>query len=498
MCNVNDNESILLVQFANLEVALCVKPKREAMAYITDDFLLETETAGALYHDWAKAMPIIDYHNHLPPEDVAHNKQFADMADIWLAGDHYKWRAMRSNGINERLCTGDASGREKFQAWAETVPRLLRNQLYPWTHLELKRIFGLDTLLNGDTAEEIWQHGNALLATPECSARGLLAQANVKVICTTDDPTHSLEHHQAATYDPDCAVQMRPTWRPDKGMAVDDLALFNGWVDTLGEAANVDVRNYDSYFEALRIRHDFFHEQGCRLSDHGIATFWAEDYTDAEIRLIFDKARTKTVLTQHEIDQFKSAMLYEFALMDNEKGWTQQYHVGALRNLNSRMFTQLGPDTGYDAMGDATYAEPMAKLFDRLESTQQLARTIVYNINPRDNDLLVTVLGAFQDGEIPGKMQHGSGWWFADQKDGMERQIESLSQNGLLSRFVGMLTDSRSFLSFPRHEYFRRILCNMLGNDMEKGLIPNEMVLVGKMVQDVCYNNVAEYLGFGE
>ena len=466
------------------------------MAYITDDFLLETDTAGVLYHEWAKDMPIVDYHNHLPPEDVARNTQFSDMADIWLAGDHYKWRAMRSNGISERLCTGSAPGREKFQAWAETVPKLLRNQLYPWTHLELKRIFGLDTLLNGETAEEIWQHGNALLETPECTARGLLSQANVKVICTTDDPTHSLKHHIAVAQDETCVVDMRPTWRPDKGMAVDDLDGFNSWLDKLASVSDIHVRSYDSFFEALNKRHDFFHAQGCRLSDHGIATVWAEDYTDKDIRLIFDKARTKTALTQLEINQFKSAMLYEFALMDHAKGWTQQYHVGAMRNLNTRMFKQLGPDTGYDSMGDATYAEPMAKLFDRLDKTDQLAKTIVYNINPRDNDLLVTMLGAFQDGEIAGKMQHGSGWWFADQKSGMEMQIESISQNGLLSRFVGMLTDSRSFLSFPRHEYFRRILCNILGNDMEKGLLPNEVSLVGEMVKDVCYNNVCSYLGF--
>jgi glucuronate isomerase len=466
------------------------------MSYITDDFLLETDTAGVLYHEWAKDMPIIDYHNHLPPEDVAENRQFSDMADIWLAGDHYKWRAMRSNGISERLCTGSAPGREKFQAWAETVPKLLRNQLYPWTHLELKRIFGLDTLLNGETAEEIWQHGNALLETPEYSARGLLSKANVKVICTTDDPTHSLEHHIAVAQDETCVVDMRATWRPDKGMAIDDLDGFNSWLDKLASVSDIHVRSYDSFFEALNKRHDLFHAQGCRLSDHGIATVWAEDYTEKDIRLIFDKARTKTALTQLEINQFKSAMLYEFALMDHAKGWTQQYHVGAMRNLNTRMFKQLGPDTGYDSMGDATYAKPMAKLFDRLNETDQLAKTIVYNINPRDNDLLVTMLGAFQDGEVAGKMQHGSGWWFADQKSGMEMQIESLSQNGLLSRFVGMLTDSRSFLSFPRHEYFRRILCNMMGNDIEKGLLPNEVSLVGEMVKDVCYNNICSYLGF--
>lgn len=468
------------------------------MSYITDGFLLETETAGLLYHDWAKHMPIVDYHNHLSPEDVAQNKQFTDMADSWLTGDHYKWRAMRANGIPERLCTGDAPSREKFQAWAETVPKLLRNQLYPWTHLELKRIFGLDTLLDGETAESVWVHGNALLATPEFSARGLLAQANVKVICTTDDPIDSLEHHISVAQDPSCAIDMRPTWRPDRGMAVDNLELFNAWLDALGEVADTDIHDYATYFEALHKRHELFHAQGCRLSDHGITTCWAEDYTQSEVEHIFDKARSKKTLTPHEVDQFKSAMLYEFARMDHARGWAQQYHVGAMRNVNGRMFESLGPDTGYDCMGEAMYTQPMARLFDRLNQSDELTRTIVYNSNPRDNDILVSLLGAFQDGQTPGKMQHGSGWWFADQKDGMERQIESLSQIGLLSRFIGMLTDSRSFLSFPRHEYFRRILCNILGNDIEKGLIPNDINLAGQLVQDVCYTNAVEYLGFEE
>lgn len=466
------------------------------MPYINDDFLLESDTAGRLYHDWAKDMPIVDYHNHLPPEQVASNHRFADIAEAWLAGDHYKWRAMRANGIDESLCTGDAPAREKFQAWAETVPRLLRNQLYPWTHLELKRIFGIDELLNGDTAESIWNACNEQLAIPEFTAQGLLKQSRVKVICTTDDPINSLEHHIRLAKDSSCLVKMYPAWRPDKGMAVDKPGLFNDWIDALGAAADIDICDLDSYFSALRNRHGFFHANGCRVSDHGLDTLYAAPYTDSEINTIFDRVRSGVGLDESEGRKFKSAMLYEFGLMDAEKDWTQQYHVGAMRNVNSRMFERLGADAGYDCMGDATYAEPMVRLFDRLNQEDKLARTIVYNINPRDNDLLISILGAFQDGVTPGKMQHGSGWWFMDQKDGMEQQINSLSQNGLLSRFVGMLTDSRSFLSFPRHEYFRRILCNVLGNDMENGLIPNDIDLVGSLVQDVCYNNAVNYFGF--
>lgn len=466
------------------------------MSYIGESFLLESGTAGRLYHDWAKDLPIIDYHNHLPPEQVASNHRFDDIAEAWLAGDHYKWRAMRANGIDESLCTGDAGGREKFQAWAETVPRLLRNQLYPWTHLELKRIFGIDDLLNGDSADAIWTACNEKLDTPEYSVQGLLRQSNVKAICTTDDPIDSLEHHIAFAKDASVGVRMYPAWRPDKGMAVDRPEPLNAWIDALGEAADTEIRDLDSYLAALRNRHDFFHAQGCRLSDHGLDTFYADAYTESEIGTIFDQARSGVTLDDAEIGKFKSAMLYEFGVMDAEKGWTQQYHVGALRNVNSRMYEALGPDAGYDCMGDAMYAEPMTRLFDRLNREDKLARTIVYNINPRDNDLLVSILGAFQDGVTPGKMQHGSGWWFMDQKDGMEQQIDSLSQNGLLSRFVGMLTDSRSFLSFPRHEYFRRILCNILGNDMENGLIPNDIDLVGGLVQDVCYNNAVSHFGF--
>lgn len=466
------------------------------MSYINDDFLLDTASAVRLYNEWAKDMPIIDYHNHLPPEQLAQDYPFTDLADAWLAGDHYKWRAMRANGIDESLCTGDASPREKFQAWAETVPRLVRNQLYPWTHLELKRIFGIDTLLNGDTAESIWNTCNEQLASPEFSARGLLAQSNVEIVCTTDDPVHSLEHHRSMAQESDARVRMLPAWRPDKGMAIDTPEVFNSWLDDLTEASDVEIVDWDTYLDALHKRHDFFHEQGCRLSDHGIDTFYAEPYRDSDIRSYFDIARSGVSANAAEAAQFKSAMLYEWGRMDSEKGWTQQYHVGAMRNVNTKMFSRLGPDTGFDTIGDNSYAKPMARLFDRLNSEDRLAKTIVYNIHPRDNDLLVSILGAFNDGITPGKMQHGSGWWFMDQKDGMEEQINALSQNGMLSRFVGMLTDSRSFLSFPRHEYFRRLLCGLLGRDMEKGLIPGDFELIGPMVSDICYNNVVNYFEF--
>lgn len=465
--------------------------------FITEDFLLETDTARRLYHECAENMPVIDYHCHLPPDQIATDRRFENMTRIWLDGDHYKWRAMRSNGVEERYCTGDASDWEKFEKWVETVPYLLRNQLYNWTHLELKRYFGIsDRLLCPKTAKSIWNECNQVLAQPDFSCRGLMKRSNVVLVCTTDDPTDTLEHHKAIAEDDSFDIQVLPAWRPDKGMAVENPAVFNSWVDKLSGAANVHIRDFASYMEALRKRHDFFHEMGCKLSDHGIETAYADDYTEKEINLIFRKVRCGKALGGNEILKFKSAMLYEFGIMDHEKKWTQQYHLGALRNNNTRMFEILGPDSGFDSIGDFEIARPLSKLLDRLDRTNQLAKTILYNINPRDNALLVTMLGNFQDGSAPGKMQYGSAWWFLDQKDGMERQIEDLSQTGLLSRFVGMITDSRSFLSFTRHEYFRRILCNILGNDIAKGLIPSDMELIGRMVRDICYNNAADYFGF--
>jgi len=465
--------------------------------FIHDDFLLQTKASRKLYHQFAAAMPILDYHGHLPPEQIAEDHQFADLAEIWLHGDHYKWRAMRACGAAERCCTGDASDREKFQTWAETVPQLLRNPLYHWTHMTLKRPFGIsDRLLNADTAESIWEECNATLALPELSCRGILKQFDVRLVCTTDDPTDSLAAHRAIAADESFDVRVLPSWRPDKGMAAEDPSAFNAWLDRLSAAADVDIADFDSYIEALQNRHAFFHDMGCRLSDHGIETAYAEEYTAAEICVIFGRVRGGKSLSPDEVLKFKSAMLVEFGRMDHEKNWTQQYHIGALRNVNARRFETLGPDTGFDSIGDLEIARPLSRLLSRLDQTHQLARTILYNINPRDNELMATMAGSFAAESSPGKMQWGTAWWYLDQKDGMEKQMETLSQVGLLSRFVGMTTDGRSLLSFVRHDYFRRILCNLLGGDMARGLIPTDYSLVGQMVQDICYRNAARYFGF--
>jgi glucuronate isomerase len=464
---------------------------------IHDEFMLENEAARRLYHEYAERMPIVDYHCHLPPAQIANDRRYRSITDVWLGGDHYKWRAMRSNGVAERFCTGDASDWEKFQKWAETMPCLLGNPLYHWTHLELARYFGIaDRLLGPDTARSIFDACNAKIAEPGFSARGLMKQSNVRLVCTTDDPTDTLEHHRAIAADASFPIRVLPTWRPDKGMAVEDPVAFNAWVDNLAARAGMDVRDYDSFLAALANRHDFFHSVGCRLSDHGIETVYAEEYTAAGVHKIFAKVRSGRRPTPRESLQFKSAMLHEFGIMDHAKGWVQQFHLGALRNNNSRLFAALGPDTGFDSIGDFEVGRPLSRLLDGLDRDGRLAKTILYNLNPRDNELLATMLGNFQDGSAPGKMQFGSGWWFLDQRDGMERQMESLAQLGVLSRFVGMLTDSRSFLSYTRHEYFRRILCNRLGREMEKGWIPGDFALVGNMVKDISYRNAVRYFGF--
>jgi glucuronate isomerase len=466
--------------------------------FITENFLLHNKTAVELYHDYAKAQPIIDYHCHLPPKEIAENRKFDNLTQIWLYGDHYKWRAMRTNGVDERYCTGNASDWEKFLAWAETVPKTLRNPLYHWTHMELKRPFGIsDKLLNKDNARAIWETCNAKLALDEFSTRGLMRQMNVRLVCTTDDPVDSLEYHQSLRQDAGFNIRVLPAFRPDKGMAIESGAGFREWVSKLATAANIEINHFPDYLGALRKRRDFFHAQGCRLSDHGIETAYAEDYTQTEINAIFKKALAGTPIAPNEVVKFKSAMLYELGLMYHEKGWVQQFHIGALRNNNSRMFRTLGPDTGFDSIGDFEIARPLAKLLSRLDDENKLAKTILYNLNPRDNELIATMIGNFQDGSVAGKMQYGSAWWFLDQLDGMQNQLEALSNMGLLSRFIGMLTDSRSFLSYPRHDYFRRLLCSLLGEDMEKGLIPNDKALVGKMVADICFDNANAYFGFG-
>lgn len=469
-------------------------------AFNDENFVLETPAAQKLYHEYAEGLPIIDYHCHLIPEYVASDHRFPNLSKIWLEGDHYKWRAMRTNGVDERYCTGkDTTDWEKFEKWAQTVPYTMRNPLYHWTHLELKTAFGVDKLLNPSTAREIYDHCTAMLQTSERSARGLMRHYNVEAVCTTDDPVDSLEHHIKVKND-GFEIKMLPTWRPDKAMAVENPAEFKAYLDRLAEVSGVAIRSFGDVIAALQKRHDFFASVGCRLSDHGIEEFYSEDYTPDEIDAIFDKVYTRgEELTPDETRKFKTAMMVEFAVMDHDAGWTQQFHYGAIRNNNSRMMAQLGPDTGFDSIGDFTVAKKMSRFLDMLASRDKLGKTIIYNLNPRDNELVATMLGNFQDGRYgAGKIQFGSGWWFLDQKDGMEKQMTALSNLGLLSRFVGMLTDSRSFLSYPRHEYFRRTLCNLLGNDIEKGLLPaSEIDFIGReIVAKVCYGNAKEYFKF--
>ena len=465
--------------------------------FMDENFVLQTETAQQLYHEHAKKQPIIDYHCHLNPQYIAEDHRFDNLGQIWLEGDHYKWRAMRTNGIDERFITGrDTSDWEKFEKWVETVPYTMRNPLYHWTHLELKTGFGVEKILKPETAKEIFDHCTALLRTPEYSARGLMKKYKVEVVCTTDDPVDSLEHH-IKTREDGFDVKVLPTWRPDKAMAVESPEAYRKYIDCLSEVSGITIHSFDDLLQALKVRHDFFASVGCKLSDHGIEEFYAEDYTQSEINTIFTKALDGTQLPQKEIQKFKSCMLVEFAKMDWEKGWTQQFHYGPLRNNNSKMFKQIGPDTGYDSIGDWNTAKSLSKFLDTLASQDKLTKTILYNLNPKDNAMLATMAGNFQDGTIAGKIQFGSGWWFLDQKNGMEDQMNSLSVLGLLSRFVGMLTDSRSFLSYPRHEYFRRILCNLIGNDVEQGLLPaSELPFLGELVENVSYYNAKRFFEF--
>jgi glucuronate isomerase len=465
--------------------------------FLSEDFLLQSETAKALYHDFARDMPIIDYHCHLPVQEIAENRRFDNLTQIWLEGDHYKWRAMRADGVLEKYITGDATDLEKFEAWAATVPKTLRNPLYLWTHLELKRCFGInDRLLNPDSARNIYETGKQMLQTEGYSTREILKKMNVMVLCTTDDPVDDLSHHLKLHEDQSFEIKVLPTFRPDKALALETPDVFNLWVDQLQETADINIVDFGSFLGALQKRHDFFHRMGCRLSDHGLERPFAENFSAADITRIFKKVRNGQPVGQPEIMQFKSAMMLELAGMDAEKNWVQQFHLGALRNVNSRARKTLGPDTGFDTMGDFETARPLAAFLDRLDRTKKLARTIIYSINPGDYEMLATMIGNFQDGRVPGKMQFGAAWWFNDQRLGIEQQLNALSNSGLLSRFVGMLTDSRSFLSYPRHEYFRRILCNLLGDDVERGELPADLELLGAMVKDICYFNAERYFGF--
>jgi glucuronate isomerase len=465
------------------------------MTFIDDDFLLETDVARDLYHRWAADLPIIDYHCHLPVAQIASDHSFRSITGIWLDGDHYKWRAMRANGVAERFCTGDATDWEKFEAWARTVPATLRNPLYHWTHLELKKPFGITDLLSAKSARAIFDRCNELLRDPAFSTQGLLRQFRVAIVCTTDDPADALDHHHALARRADAGTRVVPTWRPDAALNVDDPDAFNAWVARLEAAAGASIGRFQDLLDALDRRHEAFHAAGCRASDHGLEQMYADDWTDGDVAATFDRARSGKSVDAGAARRYKSALLHRFALMDHARGWMQQYHLGALRNTNTRMRRTLGADSGLDSVGDFEMARPLARFLDRLDNTNQLARTILYNLNPRDNELFATMIGNFQDGSMPGKMQYGSAWWFLDQIDGMTAQLRALSNMGLFSRFVGMVTDSRSFLSYSRHEYFRRLVCNLLGDDVRRGLLPDDREMLGRLAQDVSFFNARDYLG---
>ena len=464
--------------------------------FINDDFMLTNDYARELYHTSAENQPIIDYHCHLVPKMIADNYQFADLTEVWLGGDHYKWRAMRGNGVPEELITGKADGYAKFEKWAETVPYTMRNPLYHWTHLELSRVFGVDKILKPETAREIYDECTAKLQTPEFRGQELMKKFKVEVVCTTDDPADTLEYHQQIKDNP-FGVKVLPTWRPDKAMVVEKPQQYCEYIQKLSDISSVAINNYQDLLTALQKRQDFFHEMGCRISDHGLETFYAEDFTMEEVDQIFKNTLKGVQPTQEEVLKFKSAILLDFARMDHAKGWAQQFHIGAIRDNNTRMFNLLGPDTGYDAIHDVQCAAAGHKFLNKLTLEDKLTKTILYNLNPKDNEVLATMAYTFNDGTCPGKIQLGSGWWFLDQEDGMKKQMNALSSLGLLSRFVGMLTDSRSFLSYPRHEYFRRILCNLIGEDVKAGKLPvSEMDVLHQMVKDISYENAKNYFNF--
>lgn len=464
--------------------------------FIHENFLLHSKTAETLYHVYAEDMPIIDYHCHLPPAEVAEDKKWSNLADLWLGGDHYKWRALRSNGVDERLITGNASPREKFDAYAASMPSFLRNPLFDWSHLELARFFNIYDLLSPSTANSIWEQTSELLASPGFSARSFMEKSNVRIVCTTDDPTDSLEFH-AAVRNSGFPVKVLPAWRPDKALAIDRPDFWNHWLDCLEVSTDSPCCDFDDLINALSTRHDFFHASGCRLSDYGLESVPDVPLASpSELNRIFRKVRSGGRATPAEIDSFRFGTLVECGHMDADAGWTWQLHYGALRNASSRIFHSLGPDTGVDCIHDLPIARGLVNLLDALDRDDNLPRTILYNLNPRDNYLLATLMGSFQRGPDAGKLQLGSGWWFCDQKHGIRNQLDALSELGLLSRFVGMLTDSRSFLSYPRHEYFRRILCDLLGSEMESGDIPNDINWVGSIVRDICYFNAERYFHF--
>lgn len=467
------------------------------MPFIHDDFLLQSEAARRLFHEFARDEPILDYHNHLSPRDIARDRRFDNLGELWLEGDHYKWRAMRADGIAERFCTGDASPEEKFLAWASVVPHTLRNPLFHWTHLELKRLFGIDELLNPQTAPAIWEAANAQLQTPQFSARGILKRFQVRALCTTDDPAESLEWHRQIAGS-DCETRVYPTFRPDKALAIDQPAEFGNWLQKLGTRVGSQISTFSAFLDALDKRHADFHAVGCRLSDHGLSQPFVHFPAQGEASAIFDRVLANQPATPSEHARFTAFLMLFFGHLDAKRGWTKQLHIGAQRNNSARNFQQIGADAGFDSIGDLRQAASLAAYLSRLESENALPKTVIYNLNPADNYVFATMAGNFQGGDaggVAGKIQFGSGWWFLDQKEAMEWQIGALSNNGLLFHFIGMLTDSRSFASFPRHEYFRRVLCNLIGRDMERGELPADFELVGAMIRGICYANAKRYLG---
>ena len=464
--------------------------------FINDDFLLDTPQARTLFHEYAEGQPIIDYHSHLDPAAIADNRQFSNIAQLWLDGDHYKWRAMRTNGIPERLCSGDALDREKYDAWAATVPRLLRNPLYHWTHLELRRPFGISGILfSPETADEVWEKTFSMLQSGGMGALDILKRMNVETVCTTDDPCDDLSAHRRHAFSGD-SVKLLPTFRPDKARAVHQGSAWREWVARLEQASGMEIRDLAAFREALASRHDFFARHGCKLSDHSLEAFDEESLSGEEAAALFASALRGGDIASGDAARFSNYLMDYFAELDSAKNWVRQLHVGALRNPNGAALRDLGPDTGFDAIADFTYMAPLGRLLDRSAQQGTLPRTILYNLNPRDNAALAVLCGSFQDGVTAGKMQYGAAWWFLDQMDGMTRHLETLSQLGMLSRFVGMLTDSRSLLSYTRHEYFRRILCRVLGRDMAQGLVPDDMEMVGSMAADISYRNAKQYFNF--
>jgi glucuronate isomerase len=465
------------------------------MSFIHPDFLLQSEPAKDLYHQYAECQPILDFHTHLSAEEIAEDRRFADLTDIWLEGDHYKWRAMRANGIDERYCSGEAPAYEKFQAWAATVPHTVRNPLFQWTHLELKRYFDIDEILDPGTAAGIWKKANAQLADEDgLTARSILQKFSVRAVCTTDDPSDNLAAHRqlaASGFE----TRVYPTFRPDRALRVADKEAFNSWIDRLSAAADVDISSLAHFLDALRVRHDYFHQMGCRLSDHALNHCHSDFCTQDAAAEIFRQARTGHAISEEEHSRFVSFMMLFFGRLDHEKGWTKQLHLGAQRNVNKRSMRELGADAGFDSTGDWPQAASLGAFLDRLDQEKALPKMILYNLNPADNYAFATMAGNFHDSGQPAKIQLGSGWWFLDQKEGIEWQINALSNTGLLSKFVGMVTDSRSFMSYTRHEYFRRVLCSLVGQDVEQGLIPDSEGLLGPMIENICFNNARSFLG---